>query len=206
MMVMRHAKSKGFKHQKGKQFSIQTLPVMSGKVLITTTSGGICSQVINWSTLIASADWAALVTLFDEVRVTNMRWSYQPVGRGQGASISNNSMLHGPMFVSSDIDSTGAVTFDTLVGSRPLSDRRNHFTSTDVGIVDKSFPIGLRGAVPFSGSSAIVVSMAEWINCQNIPSAVTGALQIGAVTQAYNVSQAYGVGVVEFVCQWAFRE
>jgi len=179
---------------------------MSGKVLIATNSSGVCSQVFNFSTLASSADWAALITLFDEVRVTNMRWSYQPVGRGQGAAISNSSMLHGPMFVSSDLDATGAVSFDTLVATRPLSDHRNHYTTTDVGIVNKSFPIGLRGAVPFSGSGALIVAMCEWINCQNIPSTITGALQIGAVTQSYNNAMTYGVGVVEFVCQWAFRE
>jgi len=206
-VILGRARKGGHSHRRMKQFSVQTLPVLSGKLLLSTTTGGVCSTQYGFSVLAASADWAALITLFDMVRVTCIRWSYQPIGRGQGPLQTANSLLHGPMVVSADLDATGAVAFDTLVGTRPLSDKRNHYTNSDIPDVDRKFPIGKTGVAPFSGTSAVLVPICDWMNVQNIPANPTGCLQVAVVTQSANPSSlAYGAAVVEFTCEWAYRE
>jgi hypothetical protein len=207
-LVANRASSRGHSTRKGKGFTIQTIPVMSGKLLVSTaSSGGTCSGQANWSTFISSADYTALASLFDMVRIVGLRMAYHPVGPGQGPSLASNSPLHGGCVFSLDLDATGAVSYDTLVGTRPMSDKRNLHSTSDKLIVDHKFNIPAKNVHPFSGTSALVVDFGQWINVQNVPSAVTGALQYGVITQSYNATAlAYGDLVVEFTAEWAFRE
>jgi hypothetical protein len=175
--------------------------------LVTATSftangSGVFQLLVGASQLVASTDFTAMTSLFDIVRVKAIHIEYRPIGGSQPPSTGAIN-THGPMIMCADPDAQAALAYTTLIGSRPLSDKkvnRLRYTGKDVTETWNLFG----GKKVLAGTTTPVTTLSQWNNV-GLVSTAAGGILVAAITNNTNVVAAYGYAQVNYVTEWSVR-
>lgn len=177
------------------------MTIVAGAISMATNSGGVLQFSFGWSTLIAASDYTNLQALFEVVRVRQLRWYYEPVNPNQLLA-SPALAIHLPIYYSYDPNTSAAVAFTALAASRPLSDKRNHLTTTNKSARIR-WDIEEKTVGVINGSAALTPTLGQWNDTGS--TIVTGGMLVSAVTFTANPSILLGVAMLEYECDFAYR-
>jgi len=189
----------------GIMHAVTEFTIMAGPVVLTTTSGGVLQFQFGWNTLIGSSDYGNLLALFEVVRVKKMVWSQEPIAQGQfgvAAPTSTQLPIHVPEFLSFDPNTSAAVSFASLLASRPLDDTRSLYTHTGKS-VRKAWRTEEKALGPATGSTALVPTIGQWNDTSS--TTPTGGMLVALNTAIVNVSVSLAVASLQYVCEFAYR-
>lgn len=185
----------------GNNHKTAVLGLMSG-ALNATCSSGVFMAAHGLATLTGAPDWTASISLFEIFRVLRAHLHYEPYVASQWTT---GQALHGPFFLTYDPTLAATAAFTTLVGSRLLTDKRNHYTHTGKS-VRKSWKLTEKALSIAAGGSALVSTLGQWNSASMVGAvAIQGAVLLSAATNTANAGFTYGVYVIQFDVEFGYR-